>query len=291
MSEGRAEFTLVAVTFVAAASWVFTKLALQGIAPYTFLAIRFLIASAALALICWPSLRQLSRAHIVRSLSVGSVMGLAMLIWVQAIDRSAFIGEGAFIISLSVVAVPLIARLVFGDKISTALLISLLPALGGLALLSLENGFRFDQYQLLFLIAMLVFALHLNLSSHCVRGIPSLPLATLQLLAVGLIGTVAAVGTEPWPQAFSASAWLWLLCAALIGSSLRFALQTSALQRLKPSQASMILLAEPVWTAVLGALLLGEKMSASQLGGCALIFTSLLIYRGSGWLKQWLWKK
>ena len=287
ISERRAELALVAVTLVAAAGWVFTKFALAEFSPYTFLAIRFLIASLTLGLFCWPALQRLERRQWLRSFTTGVVMGLALLVWVQAIDRTPYIGEGAFIISLSVVAVPILGRILFGDKISVGLVIALVPALAGLAMLSLNQGFRLAQYQWYFLIAMAAFALHLNLSSHYVRGIPSLPLATLQLLAVAAISAVAALASESWPQTISSGAWFWLLCSALIATSLRFALQTSALQRLKPSHASMIFLAEPVWTALLGALLLGEIMSLSQIAGCVLIFTSLLIFRGRSLLAVW----
>ncbi|TQV80034.1 DMT family transporter [Exilibacterium tricleocarpae] len=287
MTERRAELSLVAVTLVAAAGWVFTKFALAGFTPYAFLSIRFAIAAAALALFCWPALRRLQRRQCLRSLTTGAVMGLALLIWIQAIDRTPYIGEGAFIVSLAVVAVPVLGRLLFGDKISIGLVIALVPALAGLAMLSLDQGFHLAPYQLYFLASMLAFALHLNLSSHYVRGIPSLPLATLQLLTVSIISAIAALATETWPREASATAWFWLLCAALIATSLRFALQTSALQHLKPSHASMIFLAEPVWTAVLGALLLGEVMSANQIAGCVLIFTSLLIFRGGTALRLW----
>lgn len=284
MTTRRAEFMILMVTLVAAAGWVFSKIALRDFAAHSFIAIRFLVASWVLMLFCRKDLMALSWDAVRRSLLTGSVMGVALSVWVLALQRTDHVGEGAFIVSMSIVVVPVIGRLFFGDRITLWLLFCFLPAIAGLALLSLENGFRFNQSQLLFLMATVGFALHLNLSSHFVKNIPPLPLASLQLLMVGLLASGLAVWFDAgflsgpiW--AMPVSVWGWLLCSALIATSLRFALQTEALQYISPSHASMIYLAEPVWTALLSALVFSERMSGSQLMGCVLIFAAVVLFR------------
>jgi drug/metabolite transporter (DMT)-like permease len=273
------------VTLLAAMGWVFSKNALAGFAPYQFIALRFLLAALVLALFCSQQLLGLSRDQLLRSATTGLVFGCTLLLWVLALDRTPYIGEGAFIASLTVVIVPIMGRLFFGTRVTVKLMLSLIPAVAGLACLSIEGGIHFGSYQSLFFAAAVGFSLHLNLSNHFVKNIPPLALASIQLGVAGVIALLAALLKGPWVSAVTFDIVAWLLCSALLATSLRFALQTRALQTLVPSHASMIFLAEPVWTAMLGAMWLGERMSAQQWLGCALIFTALLIFRGGEFVR------
>jgi drug/metabolite transporter (DMT)-like permease len=288
MSNRRAEILLLIVTFLAAIGWVFSKNALNEFPAYQFVATRFLLAAAVLALFGSHEFQHLSKGQFLRSAATGTVFGFTLLVWVIALDETPFIGEGAFIISLSVVMVPLVGRIFFGSRITVQLLLALVPALLGLACLSLDNGFHLASYQWFFLVATLGFSLHMNLSNHFVKGIPPLALSAIQLGVAGFIAMIATTATRSWTMELSSVAWVWLLSSALIATSLRFALQTQALQTLMPSHASMIFLAEPVWTALLGMLLLGERMSSQQYLGCLLIFTALLVFRGDALIKPLL---
>jgi drug/metabolite transporter (DMT)-like permease len=285
----RAELSLVLVTIIAAIGWVLSKYALEEFAPFTFISLRFLLAGLVLLAIAWPQLANVSSRQITRSVATGAVMGCSMLLWVLALQRTAYVGVGAFIISLNAVAVPLIGRLLFRQVISPRLLLALLPALLGLAMISLDDGFGLAPAQALFVVAMLGFAVHLNLSSTFVRDVPALLLSALQLLTTGVIAGVAALLLEQWRAGISAAAWWLLVCSALFATSLRFAIQFKVLQNISASHASMIFLFEPVWTAALSALLLAERMSSWQLIGCALILFALLIYRLQALKSLWLY--
>lgn len=291
-----AELQLVLVTLIAAGGWLFSKQALEEFQPFTFVALRFFLAGVVLAAFCWRGLCELKRADWYTALFVGLVFALSMGIWISALYRADSIGEGAFIVSLSVVLVPLIGRLIFADAISPLLLSALPPAVFGLALLTLNRRLSLDANQSLFFVATIGFAFHLVLSSRFAVRIAPLILASIQLSVVGVVAGLAAWWLEPqftallrFDYAISATAWSWLLCSSLLATSLRFALQTEALSRVGASQASMIFVLEPVWTASLGALVLAERMTLTQLIGCGFILLALLIYRAS-WLKVF-WRR
>jgi drug/metabolite transporter (DMT)-like permease len=282
-----AQLSLVLVTVLAATGWVLSKYALLEFAPFTFLALRFLLAGVTLGIPGWSQLRRLTGQQTLRSVATGVVMGAALLLWILALQRTANVGVGAFIISLNIVAVPLMGRLLFAHVISPAILLALPPALLGLALIALEHGFALSTDQALFVLSMLGVSLHLNLSSTYVQAVPVLALSALQLTTVGVMAAIAALATESWRPQLSASAWLLLLASALFATSLRFAIQNRVLQQVSASHASMIFLAEPIWTALLAAVIIGERMTANQLLGCVLILTALLIYRVQGVKSLW----
>lgn len=279
MTLRRAEMVLVVVTLIASAGWLFSKNALQELPPFSFLAMRFSLAAMVLALFCLPQLRSLNRAQILRSVVTGVVFGVALLVWIIGLQSTSSIGESAFIVSLTVVVVPIFGRFMFGQSIPMILMVALIPALAGLVFLTADNGFVIESGQRYFLIAILGFSLHLNLSSHFVSQVPSLANTTIQLTMVGFIATVAAGVSEAWPATISSMAWVWLVASALIATSFRFALQNYALKFVLPSYASVIMLLEPIWTIVLGVIFLTEELSANKLMGCVLIFTALLVFR------------
>ncbi|MFL0811037.1 MAG: DMT family transporter [Agarilytica sp.] len=273
------EFLFLCVTILAAAGWVFSKLALEGFPPFIFMAIRFSIAALVLMLFCLPQLHSLSLQQLFRCSVTGVLFGLTLMLWVMGLAHTALVGESAFIVSLSVILVPIVGYLVFSEKIPSILFVSLVPAVAGLALLSLENSFNLERGQWFFVLATFGFALHLNMSSHFVAGISSLANTTVQLVMVAIVSTLGALMFETFPEGVGGVSWMWLLLSAVVATSLRFALQNKALLLIAPSHAAIIFLVEPVWTVLAGVLILGEVLPFSKVMGCCFIFAALLVYR------------
>lgn len=283
----RAELGLVVVTLLGAFGWIVSSTALQEFPPYTFLGLRFVLAGSVLVVFCWRDMQGLGLRQCLLGVATGMVLAGSLSLWVLALRDTQYVGVGAFIISLNAVAVPIIARILFGHVIGMALVWALLPAVLGLLLLTVENDFVLAQDQWLFVLSMVGFATHLVLTGHFVRQMPSLPLSAIQLLTVGIVGSIIALASENWNHGLSDRAWLLLVAAALLSTSLRFAIQNRVLQQLSASHASVIFLVEPVWTAILSALLLAERMSATQLLGCLLIMSALLVYRKDALRDAW----
>ncbi|MBW4933445.1 DMT family transporter [Marinobacter sp. F4206] len=305
----KSDALLVAVTLMAAISWMFSKEAILLMPPLLFMAARFLIAGTVLALAAWRPLSRLSGDQIRRSVGVGLVFGIAMSCWVMGLFHAKSMGEGAFLISLGVVIVPIIARLAFKEKQPASTWLAIPIAVAGLALLSLKNGFNPDPGQIFFVCAAFIFALYFTLNTRAAnqrtvinrRGetiqkhrVPALPLTALALLTVGLVTLVESLILEPWQETFATLSpvmLMWVLASALIGTAGRFLLQTYAQSLSAHSHGVVILVLEPVWVALFAAGWFGESMSGVQLGGCALIFTALMVNRWgavSKAIKTWL---
>lgn len=275
----RNDLLLVLVTVLAAAGWMFSKNALNGIPPLYFLGIRFLIAGATLCLIGAGQLRQLQRRNWLQALGMGSLFALALMIWILGLEHSEHVGEGAFISSLGVVLVPLFARFVFREVLPLSTWVALPVAIAGLALLSLDKGLRLETGQILMLVSAALFAFHFNLITRVVAQMPALALTAIQLCVVGTASCLAALPFETLPDPIPPDTWGWILAAALIASSARFFLQAYAQARVSASHAAVIMVLEPVWASLLAGYFLQESMSLSQLAGCALIFAALLVNR------------
>ena len=295
----KSDLLLVAVTLLAAISWVFSKEAVLLMPPLLFMALRFLIAGGFLAVFAYRSLARLSWDQLKRGVGVGLVFGIAMSFWVMGLFHGTSLGEGAFITSLGVVAVPVIARVVFKESQPASTWFAIPVAVAGMALLSLRNGFQPEPWQIFFVVAALIFGFYFTLNTRAANQstgvnrqgkktekhrIPALPLTTIVLLTVGMVTLVESLVMEPWKPTFSDPPPLliwWVLASAIIGTAGRFLVQTYAQSLSTHSHGAVILVLEPVWVSLFAAGWFNEVMTPIQLAGCGLIFAALIVNRWS----------
>ncbi|WP_323750761.1 DMT family transporter [Marinobacter sp.] len=293
----KSDVLLVIVTLLAAVGWMLSKEAVLMMPPLLFMAIRFLIGGAVLMLLALPTLSRLSSDQIRRSVGVGAVFGIAMTCWIMGLFHGDSMGEGAFLTSLGVVIVPVLARLVFGEAQPMSTWLAIPIAVSGLALLSLENGFRPDPGQLYFVMAAFIFALYFTLNTRTAnqrtvvnkhgetvekKKVPALPLTAMALLTVGVVTLAESAIAEPWASSLAnpqPMLYVWVLASAIIATAGRFLLQTYAQSLSAHSHGVVILILEPVWVALFAAGWFGETMTLLQVAGCGLIFAALLVNR------------
>lgn len=283
----KADVYLVIVTLLAAISWMFSKEAVSEMPPLLFIGSRFLLAGVFLALFSKRSLVGMNPEQWLASAQVGVLFGMAMCLWIFGLFYSKNLGEGAFITSIASILVAPISYFIFKAKVEKSNWIALPVAFIGLALLSLENGFHPEKSQLFFFGAALLLSLTFILNGRAAARMSASALTAISLSFVGIMAIAISAYVEVWPQATTHSMMQWLLLSALIGTAARFLLQTYAQGLTTPSHAAVIMILEPIWTALIAAVWFSERMSELQLVGCSLIFAALLINRWSN-VRAWL---
>ena len=283
----KADVLLIIVTLIAAVSWMFSKEALSGFPPLLFVGSRFLLAGLILAAFGFTLLRTLSSDQWRRAVAVGTVFGCAMSFWIMGLFHADNLGEGAFITSMAVVLVPPMSALFFRETISASTWVALPLAIAGMALLGLQQGFQPESSQLFFFCAAVLFSLTFILNGRAAARIPALALSAIQLCIVGLVALPISVATESWPNEIRGDMLWWLTLSVVIGTAARFLLQTYAQGLTSPSHAAVIMVLEPIWTALIAAAWFGERMTDIQVMGCGLIFASLLANRWNN-IRDWL---
>lgn len=275
----RADLILLLVTLLAAFGWMFSKETLVGLPPLLFMGLRFFFAGLLLVSLSLRQLNKLDKKQWMLSSQVGLLLGIAMSCWVFGLFYTNSLGEGAFITSLAVVIVPLVNWVLFKERPNRAMFIALPLAILGMALLSLRHGFTVEASQMYFLVAALIMSVTFILNSHAAAITPALALSAIQLVLVGLVAFILSIFLEEWPTHVPSMIWLWLFLSITLATSARFLLQTYAQGLASANRAAVIMILEPVWTAIIAIFWFNQYMASSQLIGCGLILVALLVNR------------
>ncbi len=281
-AERRASWILVVTTLFAAFGWIFSKESIAGLPPFGFVGLRFLLASLCLLPLCFGALRRATGRDIGRAALVGMLLSGALLSWIHAISISDTLGEGAFIVSLSMLIVPLLAWVLFKQKPKRIFWVSLPIAVIGLGFLSLSDGWHPQASQLWFLVNATMLALHFNINSKYSQTLPVLVLTCIQLFVTGGMALIASLAFERIPQHVEPDIWIWFALSALLATALRYVMQTMGQKHINPGNAALIMILEPVWTVVLSVVWYAEQLSQAKLIGCVLILFALVVYRTDG---------
>jgi drug/metabolite transporter (DMT)-like permease len=157
--------------------------------------------------------------------------------------------------------------------------VALVVAAGGLTLTLVAGGTgAVDPLGVaLALSAAVVYAGFVLTSSTLLKGTDPLVLAALTVTGAAAALTVAAAAHgEAGPQG-GAEGVMFVAAVALVGTALGLAALLAGVARLGPSRASIVGGAEPVFTAMLGLGVFGDRMTAVQIVGAALVLASIPI--------------
>jgi drug/metabolite transporter (DMT)-like permease len=281
-TEPLAFLALLAMTAAWGSTFFLIKDVVTRIPVADLLAVRFAIASLALAAIAAPRLR-MSRPVLAYGSLLGLLYGSAQILQTAGLAHTAASVSG-FVTGLYVVVTPLLTALILRRRIPPVTWLAAILATVGLGVLALR-GFALGYGELLTLLSAVIYAAHIVALGRFSSPQTALSLSVVQLVMITLVSGVAAW----WPTAgsgggiqlpTSASDWLIVLYLALIASALTMVLQTWAQAYIEPSRAAVIMAMEPVWAAAFAVTLGGETITGRMVvGGLAIVSAMYLVER------------
>ena len=267
-------YTLLLVGVTAVWGWTFVvvqdAIALYGVLP--FLAVRFLLAGAALAPIYAARLK--GRSLVVGG-GIGVVLAAGYLFQTTGLLYTTPTNSG-LITGLFVVFAPLADRIFFGARASRQVLLAVGLSLFGMVLLAGGGPEGANWGDLLTLLCAAALGLHIALLSRYAAGHDAGGLTLAQILAMALLFVVAWPFFEPVSLP-PPGVWVALLVTGLLASAGAFLVQTTVQQRIPAARTAIILTMEPVFAALFGYLLARDRLVVVQLIGAALILSALVI--------------
>jgi drug/metabolite transporter (DMT)-like permease len=267
----RAVLALLAASFVFGATFVVIKSAVEQVPPLTFVAWRFLLGAAVLALFALPRGKEIWW-H-------GTVAGVALFggyAFQTAGLTETSASNSALITGLYVVITPFLAALFARRNPSWWSAGGAALSFAGLVLLTGAGGLSFERGDLLTLACAFSFALHIVALSRLARHHPVVPFTTVQLTVTAALAFPAALLIEG-PVQPPSSVWGALLLTGLGASAGCFVLQIWAQTVVGATTAAVVLAAEPAFAVATAWVVLSERLTLAGWAGAGLILVAIYI--------------
>lgn len=272
----QAELALLLTTVIWGSTFIIIRNTLEGVGPFTLLALRFLVGFAALFVLFYGRMRNISFVDVRAGVLLGTLFFAGNALQTSGLQYTTASVSG-FITALSVVMVPPIAFLVLRQQPTRGAIIGVCLATVGLALLSLTDDLTLGYGDLLTLGCAVVFAMHIVFTArYAVRTEPTVMVA-VQLGLSALASLVFAGATEAIAWPLSSDVLLVALYLGLLPTAFCFVIQVYGQRRTSAARTALIFTAEPVFAALFAFLVAGEMLGARGLVGCVFILAGVLV--------------
>jgi drug/metabolite transporter (DMT)-like permease len=283
---------LVAVTAAWGSTFVLIKDLVERMPVMDFLAVRFLVAAAALAALnprSLPRLRRLTPAQLRQGVVLGLLYGVAQIGQTAGLQHTDAAVSG-FVTGMYVVFTPLACCLLLRRPVSPLAWSAVAVSTAGLALLSLR-GFSLGYGEALTLASAGLYALHIVGLGSWSNSREAYGLALVQTATIAAVCAGTSAGTS-WPNGITLpsdrGSWLGVLYTALVAGALALLVQTWAQAQLAPTRAAVIMTTEPVFAAVFAVAVGGESLTWRMLAGGGLIVAAMYLAElGPRWAPKW----
>lgn len=272
---------------VVAAIWGSSYLSVKDIATngtvVPLLVLRFVVALVPMAVLVAPRLRGLTVREVGGGVVLGAILATIFLVETFGVVRTSATNAG-LIISLTMVFTPLAEGALARRRPSGTFVAAASVSVAGVAMLTQGSGLRSPSLgDLLVFCVALIRAFHVVVMHRMrsVRHTDAGALTFVQLATCLAVFLLLCPFTAPSPQHLAASfgpaQWTDLLYLGLMCTVFAFFVQMWAVRRTSPSRVSLLLGTEPLWAAVIGVTLGGNRLGVLGIVGavCVLAGTTL----------------
>lgn len=273
---------LLGATVIWGSAFIAQSVGMDKIGPFTFQAVRcflavvFLFPASALFSKGKPFWKSWADPALWRS---GVICGLALFA-ASSLQQIGLVytdaGKAGFLTAMYIVFVPFLGLFV-GHRPGRNALLSLIPAIVGLYLLSCTSVSGINKGDVLLLLCAVAFSVQILLIDRHCAGLDGLKLNCIQALVVAVLSVPWALLTETVDASLIAACWLPLGYAGVLSMGVAYTLQIVGQKGVAPSAAALLMSLESVFAALFGWLLLHETMTGSELFGCALVFCAVIL--------------
>lgn len=181
----------------------------------------------------------------------------------------------AFITTLNVLFVPLIAFVFLKRKIQKKVYIACVMALVGTAVLSFSESISLHLGDIYLLLCAIFFALQIIYNEKCGQHNDVISITCIQLLTMGFWSLLCMpISGQTYIPSIS---WENILFLALFSSALACVFQLYGQGHVEPSKASLILSLEAIIATIASVILIGQPLTTSIIIGGSLMFGAVVI--------------
>lgn len=271
-----ADASLLLIAVIWGATFPMVKGAVENFPVFSFLAIRFAIASVALLMLTWRTLRTIPRKWVVIGIIAGLVNFAGFALQTFGL-RTVAPGRAAFITGLYGALVPFMLVLLGRTKINRMMWVAIAFSVIGLTLLFWNDlTFSLTSGDFLVVLCAFAFAFQIVIVGSFPKELDPRPMATLQAFACFGAAAVLAVFTDHSLPVIPLDTIGAAAFTGILGTALALVVQAWAQQHTATYHAALILCTEPVWGAIASVALFGEAFTPLATVGCILMLISMV---------------
>ncbi len=273
-------------------AFVAQSVGMDYVGPFTFNAVRFLLGGTVLLpFLMWKpgavhgaaenrtETKQERRVRYRITLTGGICCGLALstasLLQQKGI-QSTTVAKAGFITALYIIIVPVLG-LFFRKKVRPLVWISVALAVVGMYLLCIRESFSISRGDFYVFLCAVVFSVHILVIDYFSPKADGVALSCIQFYTSSIIcgAGMLLLETPSWHAVISG--WMPILYAGILSCGVAYTLQIVGQKGMDPTVASLILSLESVISLLAGWILLGQTLTAREIGGCVLVFLAIIL--------------
>ncbi len=255
------------------------KLALNGITPFWCLSIRFSLATILFIVIFRKKAFSLNKNNIGRCAVIAFFTAAAYITSTVSLVFTTATTAG-FLMSLSVVFTPFLARIIGGKALNKRIVPIVALVVAGTYFLCGGGGqFSFGVGEVLALLSSVALAITLAYSARYAEGIEEATLSTMQAGLAAVLSVVCAFIFEGRLDfaAIAPASWWGIAYLVVACTLVAYMLQNAAIKHISAFSASLAYSTEPIFTALVAYWLLGEVLLIRSYIGGVLVLTGLAL--------------
>ncbi|MEE1475118.1 DMT family transporter [Fusobacterium sp.] len=272
----QANFLIVLVALFWGSTYFLTKMAVEELEPFNLTALRFGTAFIITALFFFKRIRNADRTVIKYSIILGVLAVIAVLSMTFGVQYTTASNAG-FLISLSVVMIPLISVVVLKKKIKAKLLLSVILATIGIVCLTLNEQLTINKGDILCILCAASFAVQVLIMERIPKTADSVAIGALQLGITAVVNFILSFSLENFTVPRDFKVWGVIVILGVFCTAFCYIIQIYALKNTSAIQAGIILSLEPVFSAIFAYIFLGELLSKQGYIGAILLFISVIL--------------
>lgn len=275
-SQTRAELALLSITVIWGSTFATTKMLLAEIHPFTYVAVRFGLASVLFILF----FRNRLKNGAWKPVKHGAVLGMFLFVGfslqtVGLLYTTA--SKSAFITGLLVVMTPILQIIIERKPPRAGNIIGIAIVTVGLYLLTSPEGSELNLGDILTLGCALCFALYVVYLDVFSRNGSAEGLTIVQFVVCAIAGAIVALGIEPVTFQVSLGSVVGVLYLVVFATIVAIYVQTKYQKDTTPTRAAVIFSAEPVVAALIASVALNETIGPQGVIGGGLIVAGVLV--------------
>lgn len=271
-----AYFELIITAFLWGLTTVLIKNNLDKIPIFHLLTGRFFIGSLFIFLIAPKKILTTSKTEFKKGMIIGILVFLTYALFTVGLQYTTA-SKAGFLVSLSVLFVPLFVSIKNRKTPSKWTVISVSLSLIGLYLISGMNGTNINIGDIIIIIAAIGNTFYILSIDRFGKEIGNYRLAFTQQFTTFIISFVMAIFYEGFSPQIIWNNILMFIVIGITGTGITTFLQTSAQKKASPESVGIILLGEPLTTLLLAYFFLKETILLKGFIGSAILTASLVI--------------